>query len=96
MADPALGRFWDHRGQDGVHREKQLLVDFLCSSAGGPMYYTGRNMALSHRGMRIGDSGWAAFIGHVEATLDAFAVPERERGEVLAFIENTKAEIVEA
>ena len=36
-ADPQLGRFWAHRGEDGVEREKQLLIDFLCASAGGPM-----------------------------------------------------------
>jgi hypothetical protein len=41
-ADPQLGRFWAHRGEDGVMREKQLLIDFLCASAGGPMYYRGR------------------------------------------------------
>jgi hemoglobin len=33
-ADAQLGRFWQHRGEDGVRREKQLLIDFLCSSAG--------------------------------------------------------------
>jgi hypothetical protein len=37
-------------------REKQLLIDFLCASAGGPMYYRGRDMLLVHRGMRISDS----------------------------------------
>ena len=35
MSDSRLKRFWDHRGADGIKREKQLLVDFLCSSAGG-------------------------------------------------------------
>jgi Bacterial-like globin len=35
-ADPQLGRFWAHRVEDGVMREKQLLIDFLCASAGGP------------------------------------------------------------
>ena len=45
--DPQLGRFWAHRGEDGVIREKQLLIDFLCASAGGPMYYRGRDMALT-------------------------------------------------
>ncbi len=34
MSDPQLGRFWEHRGEDGLQREKQLLIDFLCSSAG--------------------------------------------------------------
>ena len=46
QADPQLGRFWAHRGADGIHREKQLLIDFLCSSAGGPVYYRGRDMVL--------------------------------------------------
>jgi len=96
IADGKLGRFWAHRGEDGVAREKQLLVDFLCSSAGGPVYYTGRDMKRSHEGMRISKSDWQAFIGHLNATLDGFSVPERERGEVLAFIESTRADIVEA
>ena len=36
-ADAQLGRFWQHRGEDGVLRERQLLINFLCSSAGGPL-----------------------------------------------------------
>src|SRR5260370_4233604 len=55
-ADPQLGRVWAHRGEDGVMREKQLLVDFLCASAGGPMYYRRRGIGLTHPGMRISDS----------------------------------------
>jgi len=96
MADPLLGRFWQNRGDDGIAREKQLLVDFLCASAGGPIYYTGRDMKLSHKGMRISDADWQAFLGHLNATLDAFPVPAQERAEVLAFIDSTKADIVEA
>jgi hemoglobin len=95
MADRLLGRFWQHRGEDGLAREKQLLIDFLCSAAGGPMYYTGRDMKLSHKGMRISEADWQAFLGHLNATLDAFALPAPERGEVLTFMESTKADIVE-
>ena len=76
QADPQLGRFWAHRGDDGVQREKQLLIDFLCASAGGPVYYRGRDMALTHRGMRISESDWTAFLGHAAATLAKFKVPE--------------------
>jgi hemoglobin len=96
VADESLGRFWQHRGGDGMTREKQLLIDFLCASAGGPMYYTGRNMKLSHKGMRISATDWQAFVGHLNATLDTFKVPAQEREHVLAFIESTKADIVEA
>ena len=95
-ADPALSRFWAHRGADGIRREKQLLVDFLCDRAGGPLYYTGREMLLSHKGMNISADDWDAFIGHLEATLDHFGLPDRERSEVLAFIDSTRADIVEA
>ena len=75
QGDPQLGRFWAHRGEDGVKREKQLLVDFLCSCAGGPVYYRGRDMALCHRGMRISESDWSTFLGHAAATLAKFRVP---------------------
>ena len=80
----------------GFSAKKQLLVDFLCSGAGGPMYYTGRDMTLSHRGMGISAGDWIAFIGHLEATLDSFDVPATEREQVLAFIDSTRSEIVES
>lgn len=75
QSDRQLGRFWAHRGEDGVKREKQLLIDFLCASAGGPMYYRGRDMLLTHRGMRISESDWKVFLGHAAATLAKFRCP---------------------
>jgi hemoglobin len=96
QADAQLGRFWQHRGEDGVRREKQLLIDYLCACAGGPMYYTGRDMKTSHKGMRISDSDWSIFLGHLNATLDAFHVPQTERTEVTTYIHSLKPEIVEA
>ena len=96
QADSQLARFWQHRGEDGLKREKQLLVDFLCSSAGGPLYYTGRDMKISHQGMKISESDWSRFLGHLKATLQAFQVPQAERDEVVAFVQSTKPDIVEA
>ena len=95
-ADPRLGRFWENRGEDGMQREKQFLIDFLCSSAGGPLYYTGRDMKTSHRGMKIDEGDWSAFMKHLNATLDAFRVPRDEREAAVAFIQSTKTDIVEA
>ena len=96
VGDPQLGRFWQHRGADGVARERQLLIDFLCASAGGSLLYTGRDMATVHRGMKISESDWSRFMDHVTATLDSFDVPDPERNELLTFIQSTKTEIVEA
>lgn len=95
MADPQLGRFWKHRGEDGVRREKQLLIDFLCASAGGPLYYVGRDMKTSHRGLGINEQDWQLFMTHVMATLDSFNVPAREKSEVLAFVESLKKDLVD-
>jgi len=95
QADPQLARFWQHRGQDGVKRGKQLLIDFLSSSAGGPVYYTGRDMKTSHQGMKISERDWSVFLGHLESTLGAFKVPQTEHEEVVAFVQSTKPDIVE-
>ncbi len=52
-------------------------------------------MNTSHEGMQISVSDWSAFMGHLRATLGAFAVPRQERDDVIAFVESTQAEIVE-
>lgn len=96
QADSQLARFWQHRSEDGVQREKQFLIDFLCSSAGHPGYYSGRNMTVSHKGMKIIESDWTVFLWHLNATLDAFQVPLVEHSEVVAFVQSTKPDIVEA
>ena len=93
--DTQLGRFWAHRGEDGVERERQLLIDFLCERAGGPVYYRGREMLLAHRGMKISESDWNVFLGHAAATLAKFKVPESEQRDVVAFVQSLKKEIVE-
>ena len=94
-ADPQLGRFWAHRGEDGIMREKQLLIDFLCASAGGPMYYRGRDMVITHRGMRISESDWNVFLGHAAAALAKFKVPEAEQRDFVAFVQSLRKDIVE-
>ena len=94
-ADSQLGRYYQYRGEDGVQRDEQLLIDFLCSSTGGPMYYTGRDMKTLHKGMKLSESDWLALLGHLDATLEAFQVPQAERDDVVAFIQSTKTDIVE-
>ena len=95
-ADPQLARFWDHRGEDRVTREQQLLVDYLCANAGGPVYYTGRDMKLSHKGMGITESDWSLFLGHAGDTFGALGVPPQECEDVTAFVLSLKDDIVEA
>jgi hemoglobin len=93
--DPLIGRFWAHRGHDGLERETHLLVDFVCHCTGGPMAYIGRNMRVTHKGMRIGEADWSALRTHLHATLDRFGIAEAESAEVLQFVESIKSDLVE-
>jgi hemoglobin len=94
--DSQLGRFWAHRGTDGMDRELQLLVDFLCESTGGPMMYMGRDMATAHIGMNISKKDWKIFMAHLDDSLDHFKVKKKEHKEVVKFIDSLKSEMVEA
>ena len=46
--------------------------------------------------MRISESDWQLFLGHLNDTLTHLKVADAEKNDVLTFIESTKAEIVEA
>ena len=83
-ADSQLGRFYNNRGDDGIEREQQLLIDFICSNAGGPVYYTGRDMKLTHIGMGISESDWSVLMGHAGATMEALNIPRQECDDVVA------------
>ena len=90
---PQLGRFWKNRAEDSIMREKQLLIDFLCANAGGPMYYRGHAVVASRDGYqrkrleRLSRS-CGSNAGEVQ-------VPEAEQRDVVAFVESLKKDIVE-
>jgi hemoglobin len=96
QADTQLGRFWQNRGDDGLAREKQLLIDYLCSVTGGPVYYTGRDMITTHKGMKINEADWNIFLDHAGATMKSLQVPKQECDEVVAFVLTLRKDIVES
>ena len=96
-SDELLSRFWvSPRSLDTHNRERQLAVDFIASAAGGPTFYLGRDMRMSHKGMGITKADYAAFMRCLSVTLDSFGVQEPERSEVVAFVTGLEPEIVEA
>ena len=95
MADPRVKRFFDGHPEETKRRIRQMVVDKLCEATGGPCYYVGLDMRTAHEGMGIGEKDWEASVKHLQATLDHFKVPAREKGEVLAFVSSLKKDIVE-
>jgi hemoglobin len=96
LEDPILRRFWTSpRSIDTNNRERQLALDFIVASAGGPTFYLGRDMKTAHKGMGINQKDYAAFERHLAAALETFNVPQRERNEVMNFIASLESDIVE-
>jgi transcriptional regulator with GAF, ATPase, and Fis domain/truncated hemoglobin YjbI len=95
VTDPQLSRFWEHRSNIGVLREEQLLVAYLSAASGGPGQYVGRDLWLAHRDLAITTDDWNIFQAHLDATLKALRIPDREREEVQAFVDSLKGKIVQ-
>jgi|SRR2546427_13310441 len=96
MSDSQLAAYWRGKCKDSLSKERQLLVDFLCSAFGGPAHYAGRDMKTSHDGLAISESDWNVFIRHTTETLNDLGVDEREKAEILAAAGTLKADIVES
>jgi hemoglobin len=96
QSDPQLVDYWKGASHDNQRKARQLIVDFMTEAAGGPAYYTGRDMRRSHDGMGISASDWELFMRHSAATLAHFGVAERETQEVLDFFSSLKDEVVES
>jgi hemoglobin len=95
-ADQRLGRFWSSpRSIVANQHERQMAVDFISASAGGPTFYLGRDMKTAHAGMGITAEDYAAFQRHLRDALGKFNVPQREADELIAFVSSLEAQIVE-
>ena len=95
QSDPQLRDYWKGASNDNRRKARQQIVDFMVEAAGGPAFYNGRDMKLSHAGMQISESDWDVFMRHAKGTLESLDVPGREQDEVLAFFTGLKADIVE-
>jgi hemoglobin len=74
---------------------KQHMTEFLCLAAGGPTQYSGREITVVHKGMKISNSEFDAMVGDIKASMDRLGVKLREKRDFLAIIETTRKEIVE-
>ena len=95
VADKRFEKFFVGHSEDSLKRIRQHILDQFCAATGGPCIYNGRDMKTSHKGLGITEADWDAAAKHLSATLDKFKVPEKEKGEILAFVTSLKKDIVE-
>ena len=94
-SDPRLVRFGGGRSLDSRQRTRQLIVEQICSLAGGPCVYIGRDMKTAHAGLGITEAEWQANMQYASAALEKYGVALREKEEFLAIFQKYKDEIVE-
>ena len=95
VSDKQFEKFFAGHSTDSKKRIRQHILDQFCVATGGPCVYTGRTMKSSHAGLGINNADWDAAAKHLVASLDKFKVPEKEKGEILAFVTTLKNDIVE-
>lgn len=77
-----------------IPRIKKMMVEDICERTGGPCKYTGKNMVDSHKDTKLKPEDFEAFMEDLEATLDKFKVPAREKKEVLDDFRSRQAEVM--
>ncbi len=95
VGDKRFEKFFSGHSVDSKKRIRQHILDQFCAATGGPCIYLGRDMKTSHTGLGITEADWDAGAKLLAASLDKFKVPEKEKGEVLAFVTSLKKDIVE-
>ncbi len=90
-ANPAL-RQWNETGS--LPGLKFMRTLWVCSVAGGPFPYTGKDMHHAHAHLHITSEEFDEVGGEIARALDELGVPEREKQEVLGAIAAKKTEVV--
>jgi len=96
LGDPLLAPYFRGMSNDTKGRARQLIVDFIAASTGGPTIYTGRDMKTLHEGLGISREEYAAVLRHAATTLEAVGVGAREKDEVLSWVTSLEGDMVEA
>jgi hemoglobin len=84
------------RSFEGVNlpRVKEMLVEQLCSVAGGPCAYSGDTMLDVHAGLKINEAEMNGMVEILRNVMIRHRVKLRERNELLALLAPMKRDVV--
>lgn len=75
---------------------KQKVVDQICEATGGDCQYSGKSMKDAHKGMKIKEDEWNAFVADLKAALDEHNVASDDQADLMALLGPMHDDIVEA
>ena len=95
--DKRINKFFTKTVKDPKKLEalKTNLIDQICQATGGPCEYKGKDMKTAHKGMKVKEADFTAFIEDVTKALESSGVGKTEQDELLGALGPMKADIVE-
>jgi hemoglobin len=91
VSDPQLAHFFEGIDLPRLRRHQTAL---LSQVTGGPVEYSGRDLAAGHAGLGIAPADFDRVVGHLVATLTELGVSEEDIGAVGAALTAHRDEIV--
>jgi hemoglobin len=93
--DAQTKKFFVVFSNDSRTRIRQLVVDLICKSTGGPCAYIGRDMKTAHAGAGITKSDWDHSLQIFGEVLNKFKVPDKEQKDLAALLGPLEKDIVD-
>jgi hemoglobin len=93
VADPQLAPYFEGIDLPRLRRHQTAL---LSQVTGGPVEYSGRDLAAGHAGLGITPDDFDRVVGHLVATLTGLGVSAEDIGEVGAALTAYRDDIVAA
>ena len=94
-AEQQLQRFFAGHSKNSEMRQRQLVLDLVCQLTGGPCFYIGRDLKVTHAGLGITRSDWELVNKRFAESLAKFKVAEPEQKELGALVGAVEKDIVE-
>lgn len=91
LDDEEIAPFFEGSDMDRLRRTQ---TDFLCAAAGGPETYDGPEIEAAHAHVPFEERHVARAVEHLEASLDAFDVPDEDAEPVVQAVARYEAELL--
>ncbi len=84
--DPELSLFLTDIDEEMGKRGRELALDLLCELTGGPCFYTGGDVKMTHKRIGLTDDHWQLVLEYMGETLDEMNIGNDEKTDFIAII----------
>ena len=88
--DPDLAPYFEHASMEKLVR---MQNEFFCAALGGPIQYSGPDLARAHHGRGIGRIQFSRFVEHLLGTLQSRGISDPDARDIIRSINTYEEEI---